>query len=219
MLRTVVSEAIAELRETPIPASWVGLLAGYPYSTLGRLGSTQELLYFVVRKTFPAVAVETGVFRGLSSAFILAAMEDNRKGKLYSVDLPNAAYRVPETGAVDRSRLGSKEETGYVIPEQLRHLWSLRLGDTRKVLPSLLNEVGPIDFFYHDSEHTEETMAWEYKLALSHLRPGGVLASDDVGWNRAFSSFVESVPLTWHGVAANRLGLCVLPPPTVAEGG
>ena len=46
------------------------------------------LLYALVRYCKPDVFVETGVSHGASSAFILAAMEENQKGHLYSIDLP-----------------------------------------------------------------------------------------------------------------------------------
>lgn len=47
-----------------------------------------EILWVVVRHTQPKIAVETGVARGISSAFILDAMARNGDGHLFSVDLP-----------------------------------------------------------------------------------------------------------------------------------
>ena len=44
-------------------------------------------LYFLVRKLKPNV-----VHRGVSSLFILQALEDNERGDLYSIDLPLAEY-------------------------------------------------------------------------------------------------------------------------------
>jgi len=49
-------------------------------------------LYNLIRDTRPSIVVETGVASGVSTAYILQALEDNRKGKLYSIDLPNQFY-------------------------------------------------------------------------------------------------------------------------------
>jgi hypothetical protein len=52
------------------------------------------IVYVCVRILKPDIMVETGVASGSSSAYILHAMDLNRKGFLYSIDLPNA-----DTGA------------------------------------------------------------------------------------------------------------------------
>ncbi len=58
--------------------------------------------------------------------------------------------------------------------------------DSRQELSPLLERLGHIDVFLHDSLHTLEHMQWEYETAWSHLNPGGFLLSHDVLWNRAF---------------------------------
>ncbi len=47
-----------------------------------------RLCYLACRATKPAVVVETGVAYGVTSAFILKALEGNCYGLLHSVDLP-----------------------------------------------------------------------------------------------------------------------------------
>ena len=56
-------------------------------------------LYFLVRELKPEKIIETGVHRGVSSLFILQALEDNGKGELYSIDLPLAEYNTDSRGA------------------------------------------------------------------------------------------------------------------------
>jgi hypothetical protein len=46
------------------------------------------ILYSIVRAYKPEIVVETGVAHGVTSAFLLCAMHENRKGHLYSIDLP-----------------------------------------------------------------------------------------------------------------------------------
>lgn len=54
------------------------------------------------------------------------------------------------------------------------------MGDVRERLPGLLAALGRIDMFHHDSLHTFEHMAWEYRTAALHLSRDGVLSSHDV---------------------------------------
>jgi hypothetical protein len=57
-----------------------------PRSGRGAMGDEAELLYVCFRLTRPALVVETGVGAGLSTAYILKALERNNHGQLYSVD-------------------------------------------------------------------------------------------------------------------------------------
>jgi predicted O-methyltransferase YrrM len=181
-----------------------------PVTPLGRMGAHQEYLYRLIRATQPKIVVETGVYRGVSSAFALAALRDNGDGKLVSIDLPSASYTIRETGMVDSSPLLRNEEVGFVIPSDLRRLWTLRVGDVRHELPRLLTEEPAIDMFYHDSEHTYDTMMWEYEQALPHIKTGGLLTSDDVGWNAAFPDFTRKHGLADSTIILNRFGVAVV---------
>ena len=67
----------------------------------------------------------------------------------------------------------------------------LHEGDAREVVPELLERVGPVDLFLHDSDHRLPHMRFEYETALSHLEPGGVLASHDVRLSRLFDRFTQ----------------------------
>lgn len=138
------------------------------------------LLYAAVRALRPVSAAETGVANGVSSLFILSAMERNGRGKLHSIDLPEAEGFIP-----------AGREAGWLVEGGLRERWRLIIGDTRKLLPALLSELGGIDLFLHDSAHTEENMLFEYEVAWPRLNPGGILASDDTGFNRAFAGFAS----------------------------
>jgi len=140
-------------------------------ATLGRL------CYLACRQLRPRVVVETGVAYGVTSAYVLQALEDNGYGELYSIDLPP---------------LGKDAEryVGYVIPQYLKMRWKLQTGSARSILPQVLRETGNIDVFVHDSLHTYRHMKWEFQSALQALRPGGLLISDDIEVNRAFEETI-----------------------------
>lgn len=143
--------------------------------------STAELaavLYALVRLRRPRSVVETGVARGVSSAAILQALEDNGEGRLWSLDLPGL-------GA------GYREQVGHVVPERLRARWTLALGPSAVRLPRLLGEAAPVDLFVHDSAHTYRNMRFEFGQAARRLAPGGLLVSDDV-CNDSLLEFAEA---------------------------
>lgn len=150
------------------------------------LQMTKELpaLYLLVRLIKPDVIIETGVSAGTSSTYILRALKDNGKGKLYSIDLP------PDNIPEGRS-------AGWVVPEDLRDRWELLIGDSKKMLTPLLSRLCKIDCFIHDSLHTYEHMMWEFKTIWEHLRPGSFLLSHDVGANRSFFDFMNETGVSW----------------------
>ena len=138
-----------------------------------------KLCYAICRAVRPRVVLETGVGYGVTTAFILQSLAVNGEGRLWSVDLPPLAE-------------GADEQCGWLVPQALRSRWKLVRGRTRRVLPQLLSEVAPVDVFLHDSLHTYRNMLWEFGAVWQRLRPGGVLISDDVQMNRAFTDFSRS---------------------------
>jgi predicted O-methyltransferase YrrM len=135
----------------------------YRHGTTGTFGC--EALYLLVRAARPRLVVETGVLYGASSAHVLAALARNEDGVLHSIELGRQPWEPSHE---------------HFVPEELRDRWRLIIGDCRRELPALLERCSPIDMFYHDSLHTFEHMTWEFRTALPHLGPAGVLASDDV---------------------------------------
>ena len=139
------------------------------------------LQYITVRAFRPNVVVETGVANGVSSTYLLLALEKNGRGKLHSIGLNDPLF------------LPVGKPLGWIVPESLRSRWNLIIGDSRELLPKLLSELGTVDVFIHDSLHTYEHMQWEYRTAYPFLRSGGLLLSDDAAWNSAFEEFSREV--------------------------
>jgi predicted O-methyltransferase YrrM len=177
-----------------------GETRGHRYNTgraTGREGYGEGVrLYAVLRTLRPAVAVETGVCNGVSSAFLLLALHSNGGGELHSIDLPEIAGEDYEAGTFWDGKGGAVipagREPGWMIPERLRDGWHLVLGRSQDELPGLLERLGTIDFFMHDSEHSEACMRFEFDTAWAALREGGVLAADDVNANSAFADFAAA---------------------------
>ena len=108
---------------------------------------------------------------------------------LVSVDLPAVDTIHLSTSGMRETVLPPGLSPGWVIPDSLRHRHRLELGDSRELLPEILQSLQSVDIFLHDSLHTFDHMSFEYSTAWPHLRDGGLLLSDDILWNSAFHGF------------------------------
>ena len=116
----------------------------------------------------PSVVVETGFDTGRSASAILEAMDVNGIGTLYSVEAFAAQI-------ISHPRLQFKS------------------GLSCEILPAIFMESGPWDFFLHDSDHEAWCQTYEYELALSFTKTGGVIATDDAEWGNhlAWQKFIN----------------------------
>ena len=149
------------------------------------------VVYALVRALKPSIAVETGVASGVSTTLILQALSLNAKGELYSIDVPNLH---------PLSRLPDGKKPGWLVPTGLRKKWHFILGLSRDKLEPLLQELGSIDLFLHDSEHSYENMMFEFESAWLFLRNGGILITDDRTANDAFKDFVRTKKPTYWAI-------------------
>jgi len=171
-------------------------------------------LYALLRRYRPDSIVETGVYHGVSTTSLLLALSANGSGTLYSLD---ATPLLGEGGGADRAgrdglpagraryyrrdrpscaeagshRLPPGRSPGWIVPADVRDRWELRVGRSQTDLPELLADVGDVDLFVHDSEHSTTGMCFEFDLAWEHLVPGGLLVSFHVDRNDAFETFVR----------------------------
>jgi hypothetical protein len=162
--------------------------------SLGAIGYAEGVyLYAILRNVRPEIAVETGVANGFSTAFSLLALKENDVGHLHSIDLPREVGRAYEPGTfyegVGRAGIPSGSEPGWLIPPELKDRWTLVLGRSQDELPPLLERLGTVDTFMHDSEHSFDCMWFEFNAAWPALRSGGILVSDDVNSTEAFGRF------------------------------
>jgi predicted O-methyltransferase YrrM len=143
--------------------------------------------YLSCRLLEPSVVIETGVAYGVSSAFILRALEENGHGVLHSVDLPPL-------------RREYERFWGIAVRGALRGRWNLHRGSSGRVLPTLLGQTGAVDLFVHDSLHTYRNMRREFEAVWPRLRSGGMILADDVERNRAFDELRQRDPALWRVV-------------------
>jgi predicted O-methyltransferase YrrM len=151
------------------------------------------IMYVLVRALQPKIFVETGVLHGLTSVFILHALQKNQSGMLISVDLPSYYESGPSNQDGYNAVLPPGKNPGWVISEKHSPYWKLVLGMSLEELPKIFEEFQEIDMFCHDSEHTYETMWGELNLAWNRLKSGGILICDNVDNNSCFFDFTRKV--------------------------
>lgn len=178
------SEIDAVLNERELNEVRAECLAMAEARQIGRYawGGFAEVCYAICRLNRPETVLETGVAFGWTSAFILAALEVNGKGHLHSIDLP--AFRP-----------GAERITAAVVPNRLRHRWTLSLGPQSQLLPAVLEGLDAVDFFHYDSDKTYQGMKWSYETVWRKIARGGVLMADDVD-NDAFLECFADKQLT-----------------------
>jgi hypothetical protein len=117
--------------------------------------------------------VETGF--GVSTLFILQAMDRLGNGRLYSVD-PSPWFQ---------------DEVNHP-----RH--TLVKGRSSNSLVDVYARSGPWTYFLHDSNHDVECMTYELNFAYACLEPLGYLFCDDYTWNGhgAWQTFCKERGLT-----------------------
>ena len=153
--------------------------------------SILESIYVIIRLLKPNLVVETGVWEiGMSSTYILTALEDNNRGHLYSID-PDKFY----------SLYGYHVGSG--IPENLRKRHTLVNDISQNSLESLLKMNSQIDVFLHDGDHRFKTKLFEYETAYKYLKSGGVIMSDDT-WDSAFDLFLSKYKIKGYSVKYGR---------------
>jgi len=141
--------------------------------------------YALIRETRPSIVVETGTASGALTCWILCAMHKNSHGKLISIDIP------PKKGEMTMSMTLERDMVGKYIPQLYRGRWEYNAGDAKELLPKILIE-NDVDIFVHDSLHTRTHMLFEYNCARTLMRPGTVIISHDILWNKAFFAFTAS---------------------------
>ena len=139
-------------------------------------------IWCLTRHLRPSNVVETGVAHGLTSRFILEALDKNGQGHLWSIDHPPLEKEL-------------HSQIGIAVSDRHRHRWSYIRGSSKRRLSPLLFKLGSIDLFIHDSLHSAHNVQFEMEQAWTALRPGGVMIVDDIDANRAFRSFMQTHPV------------------------
>jgi predicted O-methyltransferase YrrM len=156
--------------------------------------------YALIRKFEPENAVLTGVFNGVLTLGILAALEQNGHGTLRSICCSDESHdeedtflnrEGPSPAESGSTVLPEGKEPGWIVPKSLEERWHHVTGKSTTRLSSLLDDLETVDMFFHNSEYSQSRMLFEFELAWEHLTPGGVIFSHHAGRNTVHKTFVD----------------------------
>lgn len=142
-----------------------------------------HLLYDCIKIIKAKKVLETGVAYGWSSLSILKALNDNKKGKLYSIDMPYPGKK-------------NEKDVGIVVPKYLKKNWALiRRPDRPGIIIGLKKAGGSIDLCHYDSDKSWWGRKYAYPILWNALKLNGVFISDDIQDNLYFAEFVKKKSL------------------------
>jgi len=146
-------------------------------------------LFALARLSRPQNLVESGVASGVSSAFLLLGIKANSAGTLHSIDFPvfRKGNRGNQSWAIPQGM-----SSGWAVPMKLKGRWDLRQGRSEDLLRPLLEEIGTLDLYCHDSPVDIRHFEFEMKSIRKHLRPGSLVVSDNTD-KKIFDETARSV--------------------------
>ena len=201
-----------------------------------RLGNIKgKILYSIVKSSMPTNIIETGVATGYSTSLILMALNDNNYGLLNSIDYPNYQSILEKilrdlnckglartlltfdglksvAGYILKSNyyhIPKGKKSGWVIPTELKGRWYLHIGLSEKLLPNVINKLGSIELFFHDSDHSKSNMLFEFDTIWPHLKENGIIISDDINCNDAFKEFCNKNVFKRAAIYNGSLGVII----------
>lgn len=165
---------LKHIGETPLQSQLREKVTGMDRSIMMGAPDEAQFLAWLVRTMKLNNVVEVGVFRGTTSLAIGLALKDNGgTGRLVGLDISE-----------DFAKVGMEawKESG------VDHLIDFRVGPAADGLDKLLEEgnEGKFDLAFIDADKVNYPIYYEKCLKL--LRPGGIIAVDNVLWGGAVIS-------------------------------
>ena len=139
-------------------------------------------MYEFVRNTKPETIFEIGTRNGISTQALLSALADNRKGKLYSVDIKDCMPRV-----------------GLWMTDELAKYWEFHRANSIEFHKTWNKE---IDILLIDGDHSYEMCKADFENYEKFVRKGGyIFMHDTIHWEGVRRFFPEikypKINLTW----------------------
>lgn len=144
-----------------------------------RTSGILPLIYFLIRLKKPQNIIETGVLYGFSSEVILQGIDKNKKGHLYSSDLPKYSFSDPQ------------KMIGIIVTKRLKKYWELNIHGDQKSINRFLTKSKKIDFFHYDSDKHYRSRKYILNKIISHFSDDGTLLMDDIQDNVFFKDFIN----------------------------
>jgi len=155
------------------------------------------VLYLLIRGLRPGLVLETGTFKGYSTAEIARALELNASGHLVTVDIASS--------------------TGEMVPPRLQPYVTFHRSEPSETFAAKLPAGQRLDLFFHDSLHTFMNTLGELVWFADRYAPGAVIVChdakmdyvDNFGVGKAVRRFASALGLSYR-ILDTTCGLAVL---------
>ncbi len=127
-----------------------------------------ETLAKMVTYLKPSIGLELGTSLGISYAYMVSAS-------------PNTTFTTIE-GAKEIAEIASANLS------ELGFFGNIRVGTFDKHLPSILEELGKVDFVFVDGNHQETRTMDYFNQIVSRLPPNGCIIFDDIYWSQGMTN-------------------------------
>lgn len=156
----------ASLREHPVLAELRAAMRDHPQVNMQIAPEQGQFMQLLIRLTGARRTLEIGVFTGYSALSVALALPDD--GRLVGCDISREYTDIART---------------YWDRAGVAHKIDLRLAIALDTLDALIaqGQSGGFDFAFIDADKTSYDAYFERCLTL--LRPGGLIAVDNVLWN------------------------------------
>ncbi|SHN64967.1 class I SAM-dependent methyltransferase [Erythrobacter sanguineus] len=155
------------------------LVAGIPHTTAEK----GKVLYDIIIENKFINCLELGFACGVGASYISAALDENGRGRLTSVDTPAAKTRSPIANDLIK-RVGLEAYSEFVFHE-LGYNWFLM---------DAIEKGSRFDFCFLDGAHTWDVDALAFTLVSKVLTPRGFIIFDDLDWTYASSPTMKNAP-------------------------
>jgi len=135
------------------------------------------LLFKLIRKIQPDLAIELGTCIGISAAYQAAALQLNGKGCLISIEGSEAIAALAKKN-IESLHLNNVE---------------ILCGTFKEVLPEVFTKISAIDYVFIDGHHDEQATIAYFELLLPHLAPNAIIVFDDISWSEGMRRAWEKI--------------------------
>lgn len=156
-----------------------------------------DLLYHVVKAYQPKTIIETGTFEAHGTFAMAAAAHENDNGaNIFTIDYDGDPLQ-DKIGSVSMGEwLELKKYRNNNIEDIKKtfHKCSVDFieGDSREVLPKLLESIENWDFWYQDSMHFEKGIKQEWDIMEPRANASSLIIFDDISIRNGFSKWFKS---------------------------
>lgn len=172
-----------------------------PYNP-GGMSMGGKALYVITRLTKPETLLEIGVANGMSTAYILGALDDEGVSpesiSIHAIDRPQFEYQIRER----RGRFGvekrgglipNDKEVGWLASNHLKQKYNyqLHIGDFTEILGDIVKIEDDFDLILYDASKDANEMEFAYETVVNNIGEEGVFISDDILVNDTFENTME----------------------------